>query len=73
MKSRFGMEYSRGGIFPENQENYHQVPDIPETWKKFDSFKFDRSIEKAEANKNNVDTKKFEDRSINANSGKTYP
>ena len=72
LKSRFGMEYSRGGIFPEMQENNQQVPDIPETWKKFDSFKFDRSIEKAEANKNNVNTKKFEDRSAIEDSGKTY-
>ena len=70
-KSRYGTEYSRGGMFPEMDEK--NVPDIPETWKRFDSFKFDRSIEKAEANKNNVDTKKFEDRSVGINSGiKTY-
>ena len=42
IKRKFGLEYSNGGIFPDPASRY-DVPDIPDTWRNLDSFKFDRS------------------------------
>ena len=47
-----------------NPEKKTSSANIPETWKQFDSFKFDRSIQKRNGNRNLKDTKKFEDRSV---------
>ena len=45
------------------ENRYDDVPDIPDTLKNFDSFKFDRSMEKAENYENGKVFKRFEDRS----------
>ena len=63
MKRKFGIEYARGGKFPNMENRYDDVPDIPDTLKNFDSFKFDRSMEKAENYENGKVFKRFEDRS----------
>ena len=63
MKRKFGIEYARGVKFPNVENRYDDVPDIPDTLKNYDSFKFDRSIEKAEKYENGNVFKRFEDRS----------
>jgi len=57
------MEYAVGRKFPNMENRYDDVPDIPDTLKNYDSFKFDRSIEKAEKYENGNVFKRFEDRS----------
>ena len=63
MKRKFGIEYARGVKFPNVENRYDDVPDIPDTLKNYDSFKFDRSTEKAENYENGKVFKQFEDRS----------
>ena len=63
MKRKFGIEYSRGDKFPNMENRYNGVQDIPDTLKNLDSFKFDRSIEKAENYESGKVFKLFEDRS----------
>jgi len=62
IKRKFGLEYSNGGIFPDAVNRY-DVPDIPDTWRNLDSFKFDRSIEKADNYESGKVFKHFDDRS----------
>ena len=57
-------------MFPETNENSEDFPDIPETWKRFDSFKFDRSIEKAEDTEYGITAKKLENRDAQEDKGK---
>ena len=70
MRRKFGIEHSSGGMFPTTEGRYDDIPDIPDTWKNLDSFKFDRSIEKAENFQNGKEAKRFEDRSSDYPSGK---
>ena len=69
IKRKFGLEYSNGGIFPDASNRY-DVPDIPDTWRNLDSFKFDRSIEKAENYESGRVLKHFDDRSTEDRRGK---
>ena len=69
IKRKFGLEYSNGGIFPDAVNRY-DVPDIPDTWRNLDSFKFDRSIEKAENFESGKVLKQFYDRSSEDRTGK---
>ena len=68
IKRKFGLEYSNGGIFPDATNRY-DVPDIPDTWRNLDSFKFDRSIEKAENYESGKVLKNFDDRSTEDRAG----
>ena len=69
IKRKFGIEYSNGGIFPDAANRY-DVPDIPDTWRNLDSFKFDRSIEKAENYESGKVFKHFDGRSTEDRRGK---
>ena len=53
-----------------NPERKTTTANIPETWKRLDYFKFDRSIQKRNGNENLMKTKQFEDRSVSENKGK---
>ena len=66
-KNRFGLEYTRKTL-PEKPENNNNAI-IPETWKRFDSFKFDRSIQKGKDHVKGTDKNNFENRDINGNAG----
>ena len=66
-KDRLGLEYSRK-TFPETYKNNKEAT-IPETWKKFDSFKFDRSIQKRKDHVKGVDKVKFGNRDVDENRG----
>lgn len=66
----FGTENSNGGMFPTTENRYDDIPNIPDTWKNVDSFKFDRSIEKAKYFQDGIEAKRFVDRSTDYRMGK---
>ena len=64
------LEHSRG-MFPESQDDKGLPPNVPDGWKKFDSGKLDRSIKKKKEDEREAENNRFDDRSVDEDSGNT--